>query len=62
MSDIEEPAGEPEGTWFYDLAPAVANLDEPGVTRYVRVALTLEISNALEQAEGTLLLETKTPS
>ncbi len=57
----EEPANEPEGTWFYDLDPAVANLDEPGVTRYVRVALTLEISNALEQREGTLLLETKKP-
>ena len=57
----KESAGEPEGTWFYDLDPAVANLDEPGVTRYVRVALTLEISNALEQGEGTRLLETKKP-
>ena len=50
--------GEP---WFYDVEPIVANLNEPGVTRYVRVALTLEISNAVTAKEGALLLDQKKP-
>ena len=31
----DSAAGSPT-TWYYDLDPVVANLDEPGVTRYVR--------------------------
>ncbi len=51
-----------EKTWFYkDLEAVVANLDEPGATRYVRTTLTLEISNALDEKEGRTLLESKTP-
>jgi flagellar basal body-associated protein FliL len=49
------------GTWYYDLEPVVANLNEPGVTRYVRLALTLEISNKFDQKEGTPFLEQKNP-
>jgi flagellar basal body-associated protein FliL len=49
------------GTWYYDLEPVVANLNEPGVTRYVRVALTLEVSNNFNQKEGTPFLEQKNP-
>jgi flagellar basal body-associated protein FliL len=49
------------GTWYYDLEPVVANLNEPGVTRYVRVALTLEISNNFDQKEGIPFLEQKNP-
>jgi flagellar basal body-associated protein FliL len=48
-------------TWFHDLEPVVANLNEPGVTRYVRVSLTLEIGNGLEQKEGQALFEQKKP-
>ena len=49
-------------TWFYkDLAPVVANLDEPGATRYIRVALTLEVYEKLAVKEGTPLIEEKTP-
>jgi len=50
-----------ENSWYYDLEPVVANLDEPGVTRYVRVIITLEISAALKQAEYEKLLEEKKP-
>ena len=39
----------------------VANLDEPGVTRYIRAALTLEISSALTQEKGVALIEKKKP-
>jgi flagellar basal body-associated protein FliL len=48
-------------TWFYNFNPVVANLNEPGVTRYIRVALTLEISADLDQTKGTADLELKAP-
>jgi flagellar basal body-associated protein FliL len=48
-------------TWYYDLEPVVANLDVPGVTRYVRATLTLEISRELEQKKGNALLVEKKP-
>jgi len=47
--------------WYYDFEPVVANLNEPGVTRYIRVALTLQISTQLDQKKGTALLEEKKP-
>jgi flagellar basal body-associated protein FliL len=47
--------------WYYDLEPVVANLDEPGVTRYVRATITLEISSSLEQNKGVTLVEEKKP-
>lgn len=49
------------GIWYYDLEPVVANLNEPGVTRYVRVTLTLEIGTTLDQKEGTVFLDQKRP-
>ena len=39
-------------TWFYDLDPMVANLNEPGATRYVSTTLTLEISESLNEERG----------
>ena len=48
-------------TWYYDLEPVVANLDEPGVTRYVRATLTLQINSQLGEKKGTALLEEKKP-
>ncbi|MHC4616177.1 MAG: flagellar basal body-associated FliL family protein [Planctomycetota bacterium] len=48
-----------EKVWFYDLEPVVANLDVPGVTRYVRATLTLSISSQVDQKQGTALLEKK---
>ncbi len=48
-------------SWYYDLEPVVANLNEPGVTRYVRVSLTLEVSSTLEQKEGMAFLDQKRP-
>ncbi|MHC4335795.1 MAG: hypothetical protein ACYSUV_18910 [Planctomycetota bacterium] len=32
--------GDPDRLWYYPLQPVVANLDEPGVKRYVRATLT----------------------
>ncbi len=58
----KQPIVESTDTWFYkDLKAVVANLDEPGATRYVRTTLILEIHNSLEQKDGEVLLEEKTP-
>jgi len=48
-------------SWYYDLEPVVANLDVPNVTRFVRAALKLEISSAMEQIKGEKLLDEKKP-
>jgi flagellar basal body-associated protein FliL len=48
-------------SWFYDLDPVVANLNEPGVTRYVRVSLTLEITTAWPQEEAKPFMDQKKP-
>jgi flagellar basal body-associated protein FliL len=47
--------------WYYDLDPVVANLNEPGVTRYARVALTLEMNSTNAQKETTASLDQKKP-
>lgn len=54
--------GDPAASdWYYDLDPVVANLNEPGGTRYVRVGLTLEINAALNQETTTAMLDQKKP-
>jgi flagellar basal body-associated protein FliL len=59
--ETENSLKNPQNNWYHDLKPVVANLDEPGVTRYVRVSITLEISSALERSKGEKLLEEKNP-
>ena len=53
--------GKSQGTWYYDLAPVVANLDEPGATRYIRLTLTLEIDSQVDQKKGIAFIEEKKP-
>jgi flagellar basal body-associated protein FliL len=48
-------------SWYYDLEPIVANLNEPGVTRYVRIALTLEVGDKLAEKDGTPFLDQRKP-
>ncbi len=51
-----------EGTWFYkEFDPVVANLDEPSVTRYVRVALIMEIDAQVDKKKGTAFIEKNKP-
>jgi flagellar basal body-associated protein FliL len=50
-----------QNIWYYDLEPVVANLDEPGVTRYVRATITMEISTDLEKSKGEKIIEEKRP-
>jgi flagellar basal body-associated protein FliL len=47
--------------WYYDLEPVVANLDEPGTTRYVRVTITLAISPQVDKLKGSAFLDEKKP-
>jgi len=47
--------------WFYELEPVVANLNEPGVTRYVRITLTLEITSAWPELDAKPVLDQKKP-
>jgi flagellar basal body-associated protein FliL len=60
LKDLDPTAQAKEG-WFYELEPVVANLNEPGVTRYVRITLTLEITSAWTQEEARSLLDQKKP-
>jgi flagellar basal body-associated protein FliL len=52
---------ESEGTWYYPLDPVVANLNEPSVTRYVRVTLIMELDAQTDKKKGTAFLEEKKP-
>lgn len=45
--------------WVEEFEPVLANLDEPGVTRYVRVTITLEMSSKLDEIKGREFLGMK---
>lgn len=55
------PPENPQNVWYYPMDPVVANLDEPGVKRYVRAALTLAVSRQLDQKKGSSFLDEKKP-
>jgi flagellar basal body-associated protein FliL len=56
---IDKPQN--EKTWPYDLEPVIANLDEPGVTRYARVTITIQLSPQMDLIKGTPFLDEKKP-
>ena len=59
--DKVDLGGETDKLWYYDLEPpVVANLNEPGVTRYVSASLTLQMISANEK-EARSFLDEKTP-
>ncbi len=49
-------------TWYYHLAPVVANLDVPEATRYIRVSLTLEISSEVDEKKGAAFIDEREPT
>ncbi|HOQ04505.1 MAG TPA: flagellar basal body-associated FliL family protein [Anaerohalosphaeraceae bacterium] len=50
--------GKNQSAWIYDgLEAVVSNLDEPGVTRYVRVTVSLEMSPEMDRAKGEPYLD-----
>ena len=52
---------ETDKLWYYPLEPVVANLNEPGVTRYVRATLTLAISCQADPKKTAEFFEEKKP-
>lgn len=50
----ENTDGEP---WQYDLKAVIGNLDEPGVTRYLRVSVTLIMSQEMDRIKGNEFLD-----
>lgn len=48
-------------SWYYELDPVVANLNEPGATRYVRASLILEVSGQVDQKQTTEIFNAKKP-
>jgi flagellar basal body-associated protein FliL len=52
--------GASQKSWIYDkLDPIVANLDEPGVTRYIRITVILEMSPKMDPVKGQVFLDEK---
>ncbi|KPK43245.1 MAG: hypothetical protein AMJ65_06305 [Phycisphaerae bacterium SG8_4] len=57
-SDSKNDYGE---VWYYELDPVIANLNEPGISRYVRASFTLEISGEMDQEKGSAFFDSKKP-
>ena len=53
--------GDYGGVWYYDLDPVIANLNEPGISRYVRASFTLEVSGEMDEDKGTAFFDSKKP-
>ncbi len=54
-------AGKSGSSWYYDLDPVVANLNEPSVTRYVSASLTFEMNSSYDEKKGRAFLDEKKP-
>jgi len=58
---LDDPKAMEEDGWCYELDPVVANLDVPGVQRYVRVGLSLVMSPELDQSKTEPFMNNKAP-
>jgi len=47
--------------WYYELDPVIANLNDPGVRRFVRMTVILQINPSIDKAKGTSFLSEKKP-
>jgi flagellar FliL protein len=61
LPPLSPSADKKDTGWFFELEPVVVNLNEPGVTRYVRISLTLEITSNWIQEEAKPILDQKKP-
>ncbi|MBN2455831.1 MAG: flagellar basal body-associated FliL family protein [Sedimentisphaerales bacterium] len=63
LADLKskEIQGNEEDVWYFILDPVVANLNEPKVTRYIRVTLTLTIKKTMDEKKGIAFFDTKKP-
>ena len=61
VSKPKDIQADDENVWYFTLEPVVANLNEPKVTRYIRVSLTLTIKKTLDEKKGVTFFEIKKP-
>ena len=54
-------AGANQKSWYYDLDPVIANLNEPSATRYVRVTITFEMSEKIATDKGKAFVDGRKP-
>ena len=60
--DLLTPGDAGKETWFYqDVDPVVANLADPGATRYIRAGLMLEMSGSFDPTAGKDWLDKQKP-
>lgn len=60
LADIA--SGDSSGeSWYYNLEPIIANLNEPNITRYVSATLTFEMSPSLDEKKGRTYFDEKMP-
>ncbi len=59
-ADLKSSSGS-QKSWYYDLDPVIANLNEPSVTRYVRATLTLELSGTVDPGKGGSFIDEEKP-
>lgn len=52
------PGGDP---WYHQLDPTVANLNEPGSLRYIRLTVTLEMEPVAERQQVIAYIEARRP-
>lgn len=60
-TEITQEDIDTEETWYYDMEPVVAMLDEPNVARYISITLTLQISSGFAEKEGKAYIDEKVP-
>ena len=58
---LELTAAGGQKSWYYDLEPVIANLNEPSVTRYVRITITFEMSEKIAPDKGKEFIDEKKP-
>ncbi len=46
-------------SWYFELESVIANLNEPGATRYVMATLIIEVNSNVDQEKGTDFLKEK---
>jgi len=61
ITNPDDPGAESAETWFRHMDPVVSNLNEPGVTRYIRVLLTLEMTADISKGDAEKLFGEKAP-
>lgn len=55
-----DKTADPKATWFYEIDPVVANLNDPGQTRYIRVSFALEMSGKMPMTQTKAYLDKNT--